>query len=200
MWATPDSWDVDANDLVLTGGELWLGGDSTPYLQALDADSGAPKELEPPHFGSEGYDHPWIDELAVLDGVVYAAGAFDAVDGSPRPGLTAFENGRVTGWVPRLTDEYDVDLVDGVSASAGHVSTSTAMRRCRSRRWQVKRGRGLRLWRADTAAPVDWPPMGIVDYGRAIAGSDAVVVVGGYRSAETPTLAIFPLQPVVVTD
>ena len=199
VWATPDSWDVDTNDLVLAGGELWLGGDSAPYLQALDADSGALKDQEAPRFGSEGYDHPWIDELAVLGGVVYAAGVFDAVDGFPRPGLAAFDDGALTDWVPRLAGEFDVDTVDGVSASAGHVYIyGDAPLSFTAVAGQARAGNAALS--ADTAAPIDWPPKGIVEYGRAVAGSDAVVVIGGYLSSETPTLAIFPLQPVGATD
>ncbi len=197
-WFAPDTWSFDTNALVVLGDELWIGGDSPPYLLALDADTGAPISTDPPVFDSEHYDHPWIDALDAHGGVVYAAGVFDAVDGSARPGLAAFEDGALTEWAPQLTGEFEVDETDGVSASAGYVYISGDSLSFTAVAGQPRAG--VAAVTVDSAKPIDWPPSGLVEHALAEAGSDAVVVVGGYRSSETPTLAIFPLQRVAASN
>lgn len=196
VWATPGPWYFETNDLVVSGDDLWLGGHTAPYLQALDVGTGVLTDKEPPRLGSEGYDHPWIEALSAAGDVVYAAGTFDAVDGSARPALAAFEDGVLTDWAPQLTGEFDVDTMDGVSVSAGHVyihgdSFNAVAGQPRS---------GIAALTEDAAQPIDWPRPGLVDGGLAKAGPDAVVVVGGYRNSETPTLAIFPLRLVATED
>jgi hypothetical protein len=194
VWTTPDSWDVDVNDLVLAGDELWLGGDSEPYLQALDPDTGEASDLEPRMFGAQHYKHPWIDALAASGGVVYAAGVFDTVDDSARPGVAAFEDGALTDWRPQLTGEFGVDEVDAVSASANLVYISGDSLSFTAIAGQARAG--IAALTEDTAEPINWPTGGLVDHGLPEASLEAVAVVGGYRGSESPTLAIFPLRPV----
>ena len=107
---------------------------------------------------------------------VYVAGVFDTVDGSPRPGIAAFDSGLLTSWLEGVGGSE----VDRVSVTGGYVYVP-----------------GPRAIREQTAELLAWQPPDVD--GVAEGGPEAVAVVGRYRGSGSAALTIFPLRPVATS-
>ncbi len=90
---------VDGNTVYAGGDFTIIGGQSRNKLAALDAASGAATPWNPSPTGPSDVG---VDQIAVLAGTVYVAGAFTSIGGQARHRLAAIDaaTGNATGWNP----------------------------------------------------------------------------------------------------
>jgi hypothetical protein len=104
--------------LALHGSTLWVGGaldeiGGAPFydLGAVDAATGAPLPVDPPHWN-------WITDLAVADGRLYVASGSGLISADAETGVR-------DGWKPEIYGSVeDIAVKDGIVFVAGNLERS----------------------------------------------------------------------------
>ncbi|MBI5095271.1 MAG: hypothetical protein HZB26_22910, partial [Candidatus Hydrogenedentes bacterium] len=163
----------------VAGGFKKIGGQNRNYLAALDATSGVATPWNPNP--DAGGSFPVVQDIAVSDDAVYAAGAFHSVGGQARNGIAALDpvTGLATGWDANPTGNDNTPQVYKLTVSGGVVYAAG---------WFSNIGGQDRKYLAGldaaTGLATDWSPnfgfSGDFPFITAVGVSPNAVYVGGY--------------------